>query len=140
MRQPKLPFMRMNSDSFTLLRDFTEVVDRLFAFPGCCAAEYPDVRIQRRNGIFRVSVTLGNLQVSETKTFVRGNRVILEGLFEHSGMPFHEEIPVPPGIPVEDVTTRFWEGTLALEFPFVAVPVPVSNGRPLRHYLASSSH
>jgi HSP20 family molecular chaperone IbpA len=139
MRQPKSSFMRMNSDSFTLLRDFTEVVDRLFAFPGCCAVDYPDVRIQRRNGIFRVSVALANVHISETKAYVRGAHLVLEGVFERSGKRFREEIPMPPGISADEVTTRFWEGTLALEFPFVAVSRPVSGHGPLRHYAASPS-
>jgi HSP20 family molecular chaperone IbpA len=135
MRQPKLSLMRMNADSFTLLCEFTEVVDRLFALSGCCTVGYPDVRIQRRNGIIRISVTLPNVHVMEPRAYVCGKALILEGQFESSGERFRREIPLPPGIAPSDVTTRFWEGMLALEFPFVTSrPVMLET---VRHFAAS---
>ena len=110
---------------FTLMREFTEEVDRLFGSTktGEIGVWYPALEFMRRNGNVRITAHLPDVCKDDVRVFVDHRALVLEGE-RHSDKvrtPFHREIPLPDGLNPDDVTARFTEGVLIVEFPFEEV-------------------
>ncbi len=124
---PVRSLVPLYASPFTLMREFTEEMDRLFgtaAKGGEAGVWYPALEIVRRNGNVRITATLPDVEKDDVRVFVERQALVLEGerRTETSHSTFHREIPLPDGLNPSEVTARFLDGMLVVEFPFKEVP------------------
>lgn len=124
---PVRSLVPLYASPFTLMREFTEEMDRLFGSKskgGETGVWYPALEFIRRNGNVRITANLPDVDKDDVRVFVDHRALVLEGE-RHTGAMhtrFHREIPLPDALNPEEVTARFTDGMLIVEFPFEEVP------------------
>lgn len=131
--------MPLYANPFTLMREFTEEMDRLFGATksGETGVWYPALEFVRRNGNVRIAANLPDVSKDDVRVYVDHRALVLEGERRNGAVPtkFHREIPLPDGLNPDDVTARFTEGVLVLEFPFAeskprVIPIQTEDAPP----------
>lgn len=155
VRRPgfEVPLFRgslFNMNPFTLMRRFTEDMDRAFGtVPGTgeTIVWSPTVEVKEANGKFLVSADLPGLKKDDIKVQVTENALILEGErkqekeekregyyhSERSYGHFYRSIPLPEGATLDKAVAEFTNGILEVSIPVTETrqkprAVPVYEG------------
>ena len=140
----EVPLLRgslFNMNPFTLMRRFTEDMDRAFGtVPGTVEtlSWSPTVEVKEVNGKFLVSAELPGLKKGDIKVQVTEDALILEGErtqeeeeregyyhSERSYGHFYRSIPLPEGATLDKAAAEFTNGILE-----VSIPVAETNQKP----------
>ena len=139
-----------NMNPFTLMRRFTEDMDRAFGTvpdTGEILSWSPTVEVKEVNGKFLVSAELPGLKKGDIKVQVTEDALILEGErkqekeekregyyhSERSYGHFYRSIPLPEGITLDKASAEFTNGILEVSIPVAETrqkprEVPVYEG------------
>jgi len=124
-------FFGMNP--FTLMREFTDEMDRMFRTGPTAETWAPAVDIRRCNGDLVVTAELPGLKKEEVKVAVTDTGLTIEGerkrehkedhegyhRYERSYGKFYRAIPLPEGAKIDLAKADLTEGVLK-----IAIPVP----------------
>jgi HSP20 family protein len=134
------PFFRgnlFNVNPFTLMRQFTEEMDRVFAQAPrgveANGAWNPAIEVRLKDGKFLVNAELPGVKNEDVKVHIDGNALIVEGErrqeieekkegyyhSERSYGNFYRSVALPEGAVIDQATAQFNNGVLE-----VTVPVP----------------
>ena len=152
-----LPAMHRGSEDlfsmnpFTLMRRFTEDMDRMFSGFGAAAPEVggwaPPVEIRESDGNLLVSAELPGLSKEDVRVEINNDALVIQGerkreweeerggvhRSERSYGMFYREIPIPEGAKTDQVKAQFNNGVLEIKLPIPeASPktrqVPIEGG------------
>jgi HSP20 family protein len=151
----EFPFLRgslFNVNPFSLMKQFTEDMDRYFtgvSVPTSGELEVwsPTVEVKQVNGKFLVTAELPGLKKENIKIEVTEEALILEGerkyekeekgeeyfRSERSYGRFYRSIPLPEGTDLDKAVAEFKDGVLEISVPVAEVKtkrreIPVSEG------------
>jgi HSP20 family protein len=123
----------LDVNPFTLVRRFTEEMDRVFARTAETAAWRPVIEVKRDKDKLLVHAELPGLKKEDVKVIITGDLLEIEGErkfakeenrngyihSERSYGKFYRAIPLPEGVNVEAAAAEFADGVLE-----IAIPVP----------------
>jgi HSP20 family protein len=152
------------SNPFTLMRRFTEQMDRVFTggwgsdiaweSPGLWS---PAIDVSERDGKLVVHADLPGLQKDDGKVDATGDSLVIQGERRHEHEEqeegyrrterrygsFYRAIPLPEGAQIEQARAEFKDGVLEVSVPIPASqkrgrPVPIEVGTPSERKQAGS--
>jgi HSP20 family protein len=157
-RYEVVPFLRpdffrmnlMDVNPFTLLRRFTDEMDRAFAKTAETASFWrPVIEVKRKQDKLLVHAELPGLKKEDVKVSITGDVLEIEGekkleteenrkgyiYSERNYGRFYRAIPLPEGVNVEAAAAEFADGVLEISIPVPEVKpavkeVPVGDAKP----------
>ena len=139
---------------FTLMKHFTEEVDRMFGYKTAIAppdAWRPAIEVKEEKGNLLVTAELPGVKKEDVRVHVRGDALVVEGErkcekeekregyfhTERSYGRFYRAIPLPELADVGKATARFNNGVLNVAIPIPEITpktreIPVAEGAPAK--------
>jgi HSP20 family protein len=154
---PEAPLIRrgfFGVSPFTLMKHFTEEVDRMFGYKTATAPPdtwRPAIEVKEDKGNLLVTAELPGVKYEDVKVHLTGDALEVEGErkyekeekregyfhTERSYGRFYRSIPVPEGANAEKATAQFNNGVLNVAIPIPEIlpkirKIPVTEGAPAK--------